>query len=194
MAAGWRWQTRLAWRLAPQQSFWSHPLAQLREHGAVAYSEETEQWEEETVYRACTHTTTKRPQVCGSRDKELRSSRSVTAANEIQPRPFAQGLARLDAGISAAARVHGRYHVITMYNPQTPFIRLHVPIREECCEIGHVCFGCASVLLLSLLLPSPHASSFLSAEEGGAQNVAQTCRWRFIIPRLRLAPPVPYTL
>ena len=102
--------------------------------------------------------TTKRLQVCGSCDKELRSSRSVTAANEIQPRRRSQGL---DAGISAAARVHGRYHVITMYNPQTPFTRLHVPIREDCCEIARVCFACVSEQLLRLsFCPSPHTSSF----------------------------------
>ena len=107
---------------------------------------------------AQTNTTTQRPQVCGSCDKELRSSRSVTAANEIQPRRRSQGL---DAGISAAARVHGRYHVITMYNPQTPFTRLHVPIREECCEIARVCFACVSEQSLRLsFCPSPHTSSF----------------------------------
>ena len=125
------------------------------------------------------------------------ATKSCGALAQSPPPPTRSNRGRsqgLDAGISAAAQVHGRYHVITMYNPQTPFIRLHVPFRKECCEIGHVCFGCASCLLLPLLFPSSHTSSFLSAEEGGAQNVAQTCRWRFIIPRLRLAPPVPYTL
>lgn len=61
----------------------------------------------------------------------------TAAASEIQPRPFV----RTGTGCpesAAAARVHGRYHVITMYNPQSPFMRLHVPIREECCEIGRV--------------------------------------------------------
>lgn len=88
----------------------------------------------------------------------------TAAASEIQPRPFV----RTGTGCpesAAAARVHGRYHVITMYNPQSPFMRLHVPIREECCEIGRVCFGCASVQLWHLfshLLTPP-----LSAEGGG---------------------------
>ena len=51
---------------------------------------------------------------------------------------------------SLLLRVHRHYHVITMYNPHIPFTRLHVPIREECCEIGRVLFRCASGLLLPL--------------------------------------------
>ena len=65
---------------------------------------------------------------------------------------------------AAAARVHRRYHVITMYNRQSPFIRLHVPIREECCEIARVCFAGASAWLLRLSFPpSPHTSSSSSS-------------------------------
>ena len=62
-----------------------------------------------------------RPQVCGSRDKELRSSRSVTAARETQPRPpFAQGL---DAGICCWHRRTGRSCHHKYNQPTNPFIR-----------------------------------------------------------------------
>ena len=121
----------------------------------------------------------------------------TAAASEIQPRPFV----RTGTGCpesAAAARVHGRYHVITMYNPQSPFMRLHVPIREECCEIGRVCFGCASVLLSPLLLPiSSHLLCPLREVEERQRSQAERRRWRtIIIPRLlaRLAPPLLYTL
>ena len=121
----------------------------------------------------------------------------TAAASEIQPRPFV----RTGTGCpesAAAARVHGRYHVITMYNPQSPFMRLHVPIREECCEIGRVYFGVASVLLsLSLLLISSHLLCPLREVEEQQRSQAERRRWRtIIIPRLlaRLAPPLLYTL
>lgn len=98
----------------------------------------------------------------------------TAAASEIQPRPFV----RTGTGCpesAAAARVHGRYHVITMYNPQSPFMRLHVPIREECCEIGRVCFGCASVLSLPLfshLLTPPLSAERWRSNNEARQNVA----------------------
>ena len=110
-------------------------------------------WEEDTVYRAMHTYTTKRLQVCGSRDKERAAelSRAVTAANEITQRdPTAAAAQGLDAESAGDCT-----DTIMSSQCTTPSSArdMHVPIREECCEIGRVCFGWLSVRSLSLFLP-----------------------------------------
>lgn len=75
---------------------------------------------------------------------------------------------------SAAARAHGRHRVITriIYSPPSPFTLLRVPVREECCEIARVCFACARVLSLPLLLRL--SSRLLSSEASQAERRADT--------------------
>ena len=193
MAAGrLRWLLLLALALA-EPPFPRRPLVPPRENMMPWYtagkpSRESSEPPTEHTYK---HQEATGMRLLRQRAAELSSPPPPTRSN----RGRSQGL---DAGISAAAQVHGRYHVITMYNPRSPFTRLHVAIREECCEIGRVLFGCVSERSLPLLLPiSSHLLPLRwrrRRSNDARQNVAQTCRWRFIIPRLRLAPPVPYTL
>jgi hypothetical protein len=134
--------------------------------------------------------TTKRLQVCGSCDKELRSSRHRRRLRDPTGRSHRDWMPNeslllecTDTIMSSQCTTHRSPSSACMCPSARNAVRLAVYCfvgRVACCCLYHP--------------PSASNSSSFSAEEGGAQNV-QVAQWRtLIIPRLRLAPPVPYTL
>lgn len=118
----------------------------------------------QSIEHAYTYTTKRLP-VCGSCDKELRSSLALSH-RRLQRDPTA-----------ASARALSCHH--TRCTTQKP---LHPPATCMCASARNAvrlamsCFAGRASFCCLFLLPSPHASSSLSAEGGGATKPGRTSR------------------